>query len=134
MGGRGPHRRGERPALLEAACSECFLWRYTTADAVVCCGVRCQAGERTHRQLAEPRRHRALPPQVFTALDAFKASPPATEADLSPVQTLINEAYQTIDKAVGKGVLHRNTGARRKARLAAARRGILVAAGLYTPA
>ena len=32
--------------------------------------------------------------QVLTALDAFKASPPAAEADLAPVQTLINEAYQ----------------------------------------
>ncbi len=39
-----------------------------------------------------------------------------------------------IDKAVQRGVLHRNTGARRKARLAAARRNVLVAAGLYTPA
>ena len=32
--------------------------------------------------------------QVLTALDAFKASPPAAEADLAPVQTLINDAYQ----------------------------------------
>lgn len=39
-----------------------------------------------------------------------------------------------IDKAVGKGVLHQNTAARRKARLAAARRNVLVTAGLYTPA
>ena len=38
-----------------------------------------------------------------------------------------------IDKAVGKGVLHQNTAARRKARLAAARRNVLVSAGLYTP-
>lgn len=72
--------------------------------------------------------------KVFAALDAFKSAPPASEADLAPVQKLINEAYQVIDKAVGKGVLHSNTGARRKARLAAARRNLLVAAGLYTPA
>lgn len=39
-----------------------------------------------------------------------------------------------IDKAVSNGVLHRNTAARRKARLAAARRNVLIAAGLYTPA
>eukprot|EP00887_Chlorella_sp_A99_P006078 scaffold22.g6078.t1 len=74
------------------------------------------------------------PNAVFAALDAFKSAPPASEADLAPVQKLINEAYQVIDKAVGKGVLHSNTGARRKARLAAARRNLLVAAGLYTPA
>ena len=39
-----------------------------------------------------------------------------------------------IDKAVQKGVLHENTAARRKARLATARRNVLVAAGLYAPA
>ena len=71
--------------------------------------------------------------KVLTALDAFKASPPASEADLAPVGSLINEAYQVIDKAVGKGILHSNTGARRKARLARARRNVLIAAGLYTP-
>ncbi len=32
-------------------------------------------------------------------------------------QTALNEAFSVIDKAVSKGVLHRNTGARRKARL-----------------
>ncbi|PRW56415.1 30S ribosomal chloroplastic [Chlorella sorokiniana] len=72
--------------------------------------------------------------KVLTALDAFKAAPPAAEADLAPVQALINEAYQVIDKAVSKGVLHINTAARRKARLAKARQNVLVAAGLYTPA
>ncbi|KAI3427963.1 hypothetical protein D9Q98_006353 [Chlorella vulgaris] len=72
--------------------------------------------------------------KVFAALDGFKAAPPAAEADLAPVQTLINQAYQVIDKAVSNGVLHRNTAARRKARLAAARRNVLIAAGLYTPA
>lgn len=72
--------------------------------------------------------------KVFTALDAYKASPPVSEADLAPVATLINEAYQVIDKAVVKGVLHSNTAARRKARLAKARRNVLISAGLYTPA
>ncbi|EFN57891.1 hypothetical protein CHLNCDRAFT_141918 [Chlorella variabilis] len=72
--------------------------------------------------------------KVFVALDGYKAAPPAAEADLAPVQTLINEAYQVIDKAVKTGCLHSNTAARRKARLAAARRNVLVAAGLYTPA
>lgn len=72
--------------------------------------------------------------KVFTALEAFKSSPPASEADLAPVATLMNEAYQVIDKAVVKGVLHANTAARRKARLARARKFVLVSAGLYTPA
>jgi small subunit ribosomal protein S20 len=71
--------------------------------------------------------------KVFTALDEFKNSPPTSEADLAPVGSLLAEAYQVIDKAVGKGVLHANTAARRKARLARARRNILIAAGLYSP-
>ena len=32
--------------------------------------------------------------KVFVALDGFKSAPPAAEADLAPVQALINEAYQ----------------------------------------
>ena len=71
--------------------------------------------------------------QVFVALEAAKGSV-ASEADLAPASLLLSEAYQVIDKAVSKGVLHKNTAARRKARLAAARRDVLIAAGLYTPA
>ncbi len=71
--------------------------------------------------------------KVFTALDAYKSAPPATEADLAPVSSLISETYQVLDKAVVKGILHTNTAARRKARLAKARRNVLIAAGLYTP-
>lgn len=70
--------------------------------------------------------------KVFVALDAAKGQV-SSEADLAPVQTLINEAYQVIDKAVVKGILHQNTAARRKARLAKARQIVLVEAGLYTP-
>jgi len=82
---------------------------------------------------------RALPsqrapslPQVFKAILAVGT--PAAEADLAPVETLISEAFQEIDKAVQKGVLHANTGARRKARLSAAKRAALIKGGLYTPA
>lgn len=35
-------------------------------------------------------------PQVFVALEGFKTAPPAAEADLAPVQTLINQAYQGV--------------------------------------
>lgn len=55
--------------------------------------------------------------------DPLHAHPPLLPACLPAV----------IDKAVCKGVLHLNTAARRKARLAAARRNVLVSAGLYTP-
>lgn len=76
---------------------------------------------------------RTLMKKVFTALEPFKAAPPSSEADLSPIQLLINEAYRVIDQAVSKGVLHKNTAARRKARMALARQSILIEAGLYTP-
>jgi len=56
------------------------------------------------------------------------------EAALLPVERLISEAYKDIDKAVSKGIIHKNTAARRKSRLAAAKRNTLVQAGLYTPA
>lgn len=71
--------------------------------------------------------------KVLQALAAFKAAPPSSEADLAPVGTLLSEAYQVLDKAQVKGILHRNTVARRKARLARARQQVLIQAGLYTP-
>ncbi len=46
------------------------------------------------------------------------ASQPSTEA-LQEVQKRMGEAYSKIDKAVKRGVLHRNTGARKKSSLAA---------------
>lgn len=65
--------------------------------------------------------------------EELKASPPKSEADLAPLQVLISDAYKAIDKAVNRGILHENTGARRKARVAKHRRELLMAAGLYTP-
>ena len=56
-----------------------------------------------------------------------------SEDELAPLQTLLNEAYEEIDKAIVKGVLKKNTGARRKSRLALARQRVLIANGLYTP-
>lgn len=58
---------------------------------------------------------------------------PSSEDAIKPIEKLISEAYQEIDKAVGKGILHANTGARRKAKVAAAKQQLLIDAGLYTP-
>lgn len=68
--------------------------------------------------------------QVFKAVAELGAV--KEEAELAPVEALIAEAYQEVDKAVSKGVIHKNTAARRKARLAAAKRTTLITAGLYT--
>lgn len=40
--------------------------------------------------------------------------------DLAAAQAALQESYRVIDKAVVKGVIHRNSGARKKATLAAA--------------
>ena len=50
------------------------------------------------------------------------------------MEKLISEAFQQIDKAVSKGVIHINTGARRKSRISVAKRKLLVDAGLFQPA
>lgn len=58
------------------------------------------------------------------------------DAAADPVPALeaaVAEAYKAIDAAVAKGVLHANTGARRKARVAKWKRSALISAGLYTP-
>jgi small subunit ribosomal protein S20 len=61
---------------------------------------------------------RTLMKKYFLAVDKHQATPSAdTEAE---VQKCMSAAYQKIDKAVQKGVLHRNNGANKKSRLAAA--------------
>jgi small subunit ribosomal protein S20 len=54
----------------------------------------------------------------FTAVDKYKAEP--NPEGLAEVQAKMSAAYSKIDKAVQKGVLHRNNGAHKKARLASA--------------
>ena len=70
---------------------------------------------------------------MVQAVDGYMMDLPSSEDAIKPLEKMISEAYQEIDKAVSKGVLHINTGARRKAKLAAAKRHLLTEAGLYTP-
>ncbi len=56
--------------------------------------------------------------KYFTAVEKHTAAP-STESS-AEVQKCMSEAYQKIDKAVQKGVLHSNNGANKKARLAKA--------------
>jgi small subunit ribosomal protein S20 len=61
---------------------------------------------------------RTLMKKFLAIVDAHAAQPtPETEKE---VQSVMSSAYSKIDKAVKRGVLHANTGARRKARLAKA--------------
>ncbi|MBE9032196.1 30S ribosomal protein S20 [filamentous cyanobacterium LEGE 11480] len=54
----------------------------------------------------------------YAAVDAHTAEP--SDESKQAVQTAMSAAYSKIDKAVKRGVLHRSTGARRKAKLAKA--------------
>lgn len=61
---------------------------------------------------------RTLIKRCFTACSAY-AQKPGDEAK-SAVQSSVSAAFSKIDKAVKRGVLHRNTGAHQKSRLSAA--------------
>jgi len=61
---------------------------------------------------------RTLIKRCFTACSAYSQQP-GDDAKVA-VQTTVNAAFSKIDKAVKRGVLHRNTGAHQKSRLSAA--------------
>ncbi|XP_078441308.1 chloroplast 30S ribosomal protein S20 [Wolffia australiana] len=71
--------------------------------------------------------------KVLEALDELKKKAQAQADELDPVEKLIAEAYSAIDKAVKSGTLHRNTGARRKSRLARRKKAVEIHHGWYTP-
>tara|TARA_Y100001968_G_scaffold255120_1_gene241171 strand:- start:2194 stop:2496 length:303 start_codon:yes stop_codon:yes gene_type:complete len=61
---------------------------------------------------------RTLMKRCFLAFEAYE-NKPNEEAKVS-IQKGVNEAFSKIDKAVKRGVLHRNNGANQKSRLHAA--------------
>ncbi|KAF7145525.1 hypothetical protein RHSIM_Rhsim04G0022600 [Rhododendron simsii] len=72
--------------------------------------------------------------RVLKALELLRRKKNAKPIEVLPIEKLIAEAYSAIDKAVRKGVLHRNTGKRRKSRLARKKTAISIHHGWYTPA
>ncbi|XP_039072215.1 30S ribosomal protein S20, chloroplastic-like isoform X2 [Hibiscus syriacus] len=72
--------------------------------------------------------------KVLDALDVLRKKPEAEAKEIFPIEKLIAEAYSVIDKAVKVGTLHRNTGARRKSRLARRKKAAEMHHGWYTPA
>jgi small subunit ribosomal protein S20 len=80
---------------------------------------RAQIAERNRRRnKAYKSAVRTLTKNYFEALSKYKADP--TPENMTLVNTKMALAYSKIDRAVKRGVLHRNTGARRKSRLALA--------------
>jgi small subunit ribosomal protein S20 len=73
---------------------------------------------RAERERLENRRYVTKIKTYFRRLERAVA-----EGDVSTADVEHRELVQTIDKAVKRGALHRNTGARKKSRAARVRRG-----------
>ena len=78
---------------------------------------RVEIAERNRlRNTSHKSEARTLMKKYFTAVETHTATPtPETSAE---VQKCMSDAYQKIEKAVQKGVLHRNNGANKKSRFA----------------
>jgi small subunit ribosomal protein S20 len=74
--------------------------------------------ERAERERLENRRYTSRIKTYFRRLEAAVAG-----GDDETAETEHRVLVQTIDKAVKRGALHRNTGARKKSRAARVRRG-----------
>lgn len=59
---------------------------------------------------------KTLMKNYLTAVDEYVRQP--SQESLQEVQSRMAAAYSKIDKAVKRGILHQNTGARKKSRLA----------------
>ena len=73
---------------------------------------------RTERERLENRRYTSTIKTYFRRLEAAVAGGNAEEADAAHTRLV-----SLIDKAIKRGALHRNTGARKKSRAARLRRG-----------
>ena len=73
---------------------------------------------RAERERLENRRYTSRVKTEFRRLEAAVAGGDAAQSDAEHLQLV-----STIDKAVKRGALHRNTGARKKARAARVRAG-----------
>ena len=80
---------------------------------------RVEIGERNRLQnKAYKSALRTLMKRCFTACSAYSEAP-GDEAKTT-LTTSLNAAFSKIDKAVKRGVMHRNTGAHQKSRLSTA--------------
>lgn len=93
---------------------------------------RVQIAERNRlRNKAYKSSVKTLMKKFFTAVEEQGANPSPEKAQ--EIQSLMSQAYSKIDKSVKKGVIHRNTAARRKARLAKVLKQIETPAASWTP-
>ena len=74
--------------------------------------------QRTERERLENQRYTSTIKTYFRRLEAAVAARDDAQADADH-----RELVRTIDKAVKRGAMHRNTGARKKSRASRVRRG-----------
>ncbi|KAL0328455.1 UNVERIFIED_CONTAM: 30S ribosomal protein S20, chloroplastic [Sesamum calycinum] len=110
----------------------------------------CEAGTKTKADSAAKRARQAEKRRIYNkarkseirtrmkkvleALEVLGKKADAQPEEVLPIEKLIAEAYSVIDKAVKVGTLHRNTGARRKSRLARRKKAVEIYHGWYAPA
>ncbi|CAN1179385.1 30S ribosomal protein S20, chloroplastic [Linum perenne] len=141
------NNRGKSFPVFDSSSSGCpwIAQRSVRRSTVVCeatpSGKKADSAAKRARQ-NEKRRlyHKAHKSEVRTrmrkvlvALLKLRKKKEAQPEEVIPIETLIAEAYSVIDKAVKVGTLHRNTGARRKSRLARGKRAVAIRHGWYSP-
>uniref|UniRef100_A0A7S0KR87 Ribosomal protein S20 n=1 Tax=Micromonas pusilla TaxID=38833 RepID=A0A7S0KR87_MICPS len=70
--------------------------------------------------------------KVFLKATALGAQEACSEEEIGDLEKLISEATKAVDKAIAKGVLHKNTGARRKSRMSKYKQDLRRSKGLLT--
>ena len=93
--------------------------------------VRLSRAERTYNKARKSEITTRMK-KVFVMQSELMAASSCTDDDISGLETLISEATKAVDKAVARGVLHKNTGARRKARMSKYKHELRRAKGLMT--
>ncbi|XP_071691929.1 small ribosomal subunit protein bS20c-like [Rutidosis leptorrhynchoides] len=71
--------------------------------------------------------------KVLEELEVLRKKSDAQPEEVIGIEKLIAEAYSVIDKAIQVGTLHKNTGARRKSRLARRKKAVEIHHGWYAP-
>jgi small subunit ribosomal protein S20 len=76
------------------------------------------AKKRAAKSALQREKNRAIRSKMRTAVRKVRAA--AASGDAAAAEKLLGEAIRTVDVTAKKGVVHRNTAARTKSRLAAA--------------
>ncbi|KAK9078236.1 hypothetical protein SSX86_002293 [Deinandra increscens subsp. villosa] len=118
--------------------------KFRRSDSTVCeagTGKKADSAAKRARQSEKRRLYnkarksevRTRMKKVLEELDALRKKTDAQPDEVVGIEKLIAEAYSVIDKAIQVGTLHKNTGARRKSRLARRKKAVEIHHGWYSP-